>query len=77
MKNIVSALDFMDGWLVHYNYIRPLRSLDDKTPAEVVEIDFPYKNWADITRHKPSKPAVIEHQPRDKTRLPVVQIGRR
>jgi len=76
LKNIESAHDFIDGWLVHYNYLRPHTALGNKTPAEVAGIAYPYKNWADITRHKPSKPVIIEHQPRDKVRLPTIQIGR-
>ncbi len=77
LKNIETAHDFIEGWLVHYNYLRPHTALDDKTPAEVAGIDFPYKNWADITRHKPSKPIIIEHQPRGTAKLPPIQIGRR
>jgi len=61
---------------VHYNYLRPHTALDDKTPAEVAGIDFPYENWADITRHKPSKPVIIEHMPRGTIELPRIQIGR-
>jgi len=77
LKNIESAHDFIDGWLVHYNYLRPHTALDDKTPAEVAGIDYPYQNWADIIRkHKPSKPVIIEHQPRDSIRLERTQIGR-
>ena len=60
LKNIETAHDFVDGWLVHYNYLRPHTALDDKTPAEVVGIDYPYGNWADVTRHKPSKPVVTQ-----------------
>ncbi len=76
LKNIESAHDFIDGWLVHYNYIRPHTALDDRTPAEVAGIDYPYENWADITRHEPSKPVITEHQPRDRVKLPVIQVGR-
>jgi len=76
LKNLESALDFIAGWLVHYNYLRPHTALDDKTPAEVAGIDFPYENWADITRHKPSKPVIIEHMPRGTIELPRIQIGR-
>lgn len=76
LKNLESAHDFINGWLVHYNYLRPHTTLDDKTPAEAAGIDYPYKNWADITKHRPSKPAVIEHQPRDSIKLPVIQVGR-
>jgi transposase-like protein len=78
LKNIESALDFIGGWLVHYNYLRPHTSLGDKTPAEIAEADYPYKNWADIIRkHTPSKPVVIEHMPRGTVNLlPPIQIGR-
>lgn len=76
LKNIETAHDFVDGWLVHYNYLRPHTALDDKTPAEVAGIDFPYRNWADITRHKPSKPVIIEHKPRGSIRLQETHIGR-
>jgi len=77
LKNIESAHDFINGWLVHYNYLRPHTALNDKTPAEVAGVDYPYKNWADITHHKPSKPVIIEHQPRGEVRLtPPIQIGR-
>ena len=76
LKNLESAVDFVNGWLVHYNYLRPHDALDDKTPAEVAGIDFPYKNWSDITRHKPSKPIVIEHQPRTRQRMIETHIGR-
>lgn len=50
LKNIESASEFTDGWLVHYNFFRPHESLNDKTPAEVAGIDYPVKNWADVTR---------------------------
>ena len=76
LKNIESAHDFISGWLVHYNYLRPHTALNDKTPAEVAGIDFPYENWADITRHKPSKYIVIEHKPRGSLRLEKTNIGR-
>jgi len=78
LKNIDTAHDFIEGWLVHYNYLRPHTALNDKTPAEVAGIDFPYKNWADIIRkHKPSKPVVIEHQPRGSFRIETTGIGGR
>ena len=70
-------LTLVGDWLVHYNYLRPHTALDDKTPAEVAGIAYPYKNWLDIIRkHKPSKRVVIEHQPRDAERLPRINIVR-
>jgi len=75
LKNFESALEFTKGWLVHYNYLRPHESLQDKTPAEVAGIDYPYQNWAEIIRkHKPSKPIIIEHQPREELRLERARI---
>ena len=65
LKNIETAHDFTQGWLVHYNYLRPHEALDDRTPAEVAGIKYPYKNWQDIIRkHTPSSKVIIEHQPR-------------
>jgi putative transposase len=77
LKNIESAIEFTKGWLAHYNFLRPHESLDDKTPAEVADIEYPYRNWAAIIRkHKPSRPITIEHQPRGRAKLPSIQIGR-
>ena len=77
LKNLESAIEFTQGWLVHYNYLRPHESLKDKTPAEVAGVDYPYQNWADIIRkHQPSVKVTIEHQPRGKAKLPHIQVGR-
>jgi len=77
LKNLESAIEFTKGWLVHYNYLRPHEALDDRTPASVAGVAYPYRNWADIIRkHKPSKPVIIEHQPRDRVKMPHVQVGR-
>lgn len=77
LKNFETARDFLDGWLIHYNYLRPHTSLNDKTPAEVAGVKFPYVNWGDIIRkHVPSKPVIIEHQPRSRIRLAPTHVGR-
>ena len=49
LKSLETAKFFTDGWLVHYNFLRPHDSLNDKTPAEASGIKFPYENWFDIT----------------------------
>jgi putative transposase len=77
LKNFESAIDFTDGWLVHYNYLRPHESLQDKTPAEVAGVEYPYQNWADIIRkHKPTTKITIEHQLRTSPRVQETHIGR-
>jgi putative transposase len=50
LRNKDSAQKFTDGWLVHYNYIREHGALDDKTPAEVAKVDYPFRDWSDLTR---------------------------
>lgn len=76
LKNIESALEFTDGWLVHYNYLRPHESLNDRTPAEVAGVAYPYKNWADITHHVPSVKVIVGHTPRGTNRLPQTRVSR-
>ncbi len=48
LKNLESAIEFTDGWLVNYNFFRPHEALGGKTPAEVAKADFPYKSWRDV-----------------------------
>ena len=48
LKDIKSAKTITDGWLLHYNYLRPHESLNGKTPAQMARVNFPYRNWQDI-----------------------------
>ncbi len=48
LKKPETALEILDGWLVHYNFFRPHESLGDTTPAEKAGIKFPFKNWLDV-----------------------------
>lgn len=48
LKKPETALLFLDGWLIHYNFFRPHEALGDKTPAEKAGLDFPCKNWLDV-----------------------------
>jgi transposase-like protein len=41
LKTLESALMFTQGWLVHYNFLRPHESLSDKTPAEAAGVEYP------------------------------------
>ncbi len=50
MKKPETTRVILDGFLVFYNYFRPHESLNDKTPAEVAGIDYPYKNWLDVVK---------------------------
>jgi len=82
LKGIESAIEFTDGWLVHYNYFRPHQSLNDKTPAEVAKIDYPIKNWADVTKElsPTTMPALSKaagfRDRKPKAKVPQTHIGR-
>lgn len=62
LKDANSALAFIDGFLVYYNYFRPHMSLDGKTPAEEAGIDYPAKNWRELSKlpEPSSKPKMVE-----------------
>jgi putative transposase len=70
LKNKDTLQKFTDGWLVHYNYFRPHMSLSGKTPSESAGINFPFKNWKDVTEQPYNVTARIEMKPR----LPRVKI---
>lgn len=44
-RNVDSLIQFMDGLLVWYNYLKPHHSLGGKTPAEAAGINYDVKNW--------------------------------
>jgi putative transposase len=48
LRTLDTAKTFMNGWLVHYNFFRPHMSLNDRTPASMAKINFPFKNWKDV-----------------------------
>lgn len=47
LKDLKTARLVLNGWLLHYNYLRPHEALD-KTPAQAAGIKFPFNNWQDI-----------------------------
>ncbi len=62
LKNIESAIEFTEGWLVHYNFFRPHSVLGDKTPAEEAGLQSPYKNWADVVNSGKPQIRVVQVQ---------------
>jgi putative transposase len=60
LHTIKSAMQYMTGWLVHYNFFRPHMALKDKTPAQAAGIKFPFRNWKDITEQPFEKTARIK-----------------
>jgi transposase-like protein len=53
LKTLESINDFLQGWLIHYNFFRPHLSLNDRTPAQVAGIKFPYANWKELIEKQP------------------------
>ncbi len=45
----------LDGWLIHYNYIRPHEALGDRTPAEAAKVDRPFDSWKGVVIGSASK----------------------
>jgi putative transposase len=83
LKTLETAIQFIDGFLVHYNYFRGNEALDGKTPAEEAGLKFPYKDWAEVIRQPVSKQVEIQTHltpkirlPKPRTRLPETHIGR-
>jgi putative transposase len=50
LKKRDTAKLIMDGWLIHYNFLRPHEALKNKTPAEKAGIKVPFKSWLDIVK---------------------------
>ena len=48
LKDMASARLITEGWLLHYNYLRPHEALKGKTPAEVAGVKYPYRNWQEV-----------------------------
>jgi len=48
LKDTKSARLITEGWLLHYNYLRPHEALKGKTPAEVAGVKYPYRNWQEV-----------------------------
>ena len=63
-RDMETLIQFMDGYLVYYNFFKPHESLDGKTPAEVAGIDYSVKNWKDLSQLPVSKEAEISSHPR-------------
>lgn len=52
LKNIKSARLITEGWLLHYNFLRPHEALKGKTPAEVAGVKYPYRDWQEVVARR-------------------------
>jgi transposase-like protein len=59
LKSVETAIQFADGFLTYYNYLRPHEKLDGRTPAEAAGVDYPLKTWADVIRNTEPRVEVL------------------
>ncbi|MBI2849678.1 MAG: IS1/IS6 family transposase [Chloroflexi bacterium] len=59
-RSLETLHDFMNGYLVYYNYFKPNDALEGKTPAEAAKIDYQIKNWKDLCLTATPKRVEIE-----------------
>ena len=58
-RNVDSLIQFMNGFLVWYNYLKPHHSLGGKTPAEVAGISYDVKNWQSVCQLPATEDEII------------------
>lgn len=63
-RGMDTLIQFMNGYLVYYNYFKPHESLGGKTPAEAAKVDYKVKNWKDLSQVPVSKEAELSTHPR-------------
>lgn len=56
LKSTDTAIQFLDGFLIYYNYFRPHEALSGKTPAEAAKVVYLLKTWESLIRN--AKPQV-------------------
>ena len=63
-RDMDTLIQFMDGYLVYYNYFKPNDALNGKTPAEAAKVSYQPRNWKELTQLPVSKEAEIKtHKP--------------
>jgi len=68
-KDMDTLIQFTDGFLAYYNFIRPHEALEGKTPAGVAKIDYDVKSWGDVCRIPVSKETEVKTH-----KLPSIRI---
>ncbi len=50
MKERESGQEYLDGLVLHYNFIRPHGGLNGKRPAEAASAEIPFQSWRDVAQ---------------------------
>jgi transposase-like protein len=48
LKTMDSAKIISEGFIIHYNFLRPHMTLGGKTPAKVAGLKLPFKTWIEL-----------------------------
>ncbi len=48
MKSRETGQNYLDGWQVDFNYLRPHMGVGEKTPAQAAGMVVPFKDWRDV-----------------------------
>jgi len=48
LKTLKSAVIISEGFIVHYNFLRPHMSLNGRTPAAAIGLKLPFKTWIEL-----------------------------
>lgn len=51
LKTIESAKIISEGFIIHYNFLRPHMTLKGKTPAMVAGLKLPFKTWIELVEY--------------------------
>lgn len=75
LKDIPSAIEFTDGFLVYYDYFRPHEALGGRTPADTADVSYQVRNWGDLSRLPVAKQTEIQAHLTPKGRIPKPRIA--
>jgi hypothetical protein len=48
LKTLESAKIISEGFIIHYDFLRPHMTLKDKTPAVAAGLKLPFKTWIEL-----------------------------
>lgn len=48
LKTMETAKVISEGFIVHYNFLRPHMAFDNQTPASVAGLKYPFKTWIEL-----------------------------
>jgi len=69
LKSMPSTKALLEGYVVHYNYVRPHQSLDGKTPAQASKVNAP-SNWKNLIES-----AIKDQAAEQANKMPVAAIA--